>query len=216
MIEQNKVYCMDCLELMKQMPDKSVDLIITDPPYNINVQSKNCAASRKDNRQDDKVMWDNDFLIQDYLKEMIRISNNQIIFGANYHNCFSIKGGAIIWDKLQPLPDSSQCEIASTSTHRKVFKYTQRWTNFVNTKKTQHPTEKPVSLGLWILSTFAKEGDIIFDPFAGSGSFIIAAKQKGFKWIACEINPEYCKIVEERLKQSNLFSVDSSVKERMK
>lgn len=196
---------MDALELLKQMPDKSVDLIITDPPYGINVQHINCVASRKDSRSKDKIRWDNNTLSEEYYKEMERVSKNQIIFGANYQNCFNGKMGAIVWDKLQPLPDSSQCEIASVSMYRKVFKYTQRWTNFVNTKETKHPTEKPIALGVWILEHFAKEGDLILDPFAGSGSFLVACKQKGFKFIGCEVDINYCKMAEKRLSQNVLL-----------
>jgi len=204
MIETNKIYEMDCMELMKKLPDKYFDLVITDPPYGIDVQHRNCVASRKDNRSISKVCWDKNSLSNECYTEMLRVSKNQIIFGANYHNCFNGKGGAIIWDKLQPLPDSSQCEIASLSIYRKVFKYTQRWTNFVNTKETKHPTEKPIALGIWILNTFAKKGDKIFDPFAGSGSFLVACKQKGFNFVGCEINKDYVELANNRLKFTTL------------
>ena len=209
-IQHNQIYNEDCLQFMKQLPDNYFDLIITDPPYGINVQHRNCVASRKDNRSKKKINWDKESLNAEHYKEMKRVSKNQIIFGANYQNCFSDKGGAIVWDKLQPLPDSSQCEIASVSSYRKVFKYTQRWTNFVNTKETKHPTEKPIALALWILEKFAKEGDLIFDPFAGSGSFLVACKQKGFKFVGCEINKDYVEIAKNRLAQQSVADFTSA------
>lgn len=75
-----------------------------------------------------------------------------------------------------------------------------------NSEKRKHPTQKPVELGRWILNKFAKEGDLIFDPFTGSGSFIVACKHLGFKYIGCEIDKEYCDIANKRLEQSNLNS----------
>jgi len=197
-----QLYLGDCLEFMKTLPDKSVDAVITDPPYGINVQNRNCAAKRKDNRSYEIIFWDVARQPQFYFDEINRISLVQIIWGANYFNCFGSNGSAIVWDKLQPLPDSSQCEIASYSNirNRKVFKYTQRWTNFVNTKQTIHPTEKPVELMKWCIELATHEGDTIFDPFMGSGTTGVACVQTGRNFIGCEIDPQYFKIAEKRIK----------------
>lgn len=187
---------------MRGMKDKSVHAVITDPPYGIGVQNKNCAAGRNDNRSDEKISWDEFIPSQEYFDEIFRISKYQIIFGAIYYNCFN--GGAIVWDKLQPLPDSSQCEIASVSKYNKVFKYTKRWTNFVNTKQTDHPTEKPIDLMKYCIELVTKEGEIIFDPFMGSGSTGVAAIETGRRFIGCEISPEYFAVAEKRI-QSAVF-----------
>jgi DNA modification methylase len=66
----------ESLELLKTMPNKSIDLILTDPPYNINVQRVNCAAHRKDNRSRTKVDWDNNFELQPFLDEFFRIGKH--------------------------------------------------------------------------------------------------------------------------------------------
>ena len=71
--------------------------------------------------------------------------------------------------------------------------------------KRVHPTQKPVKLGRWILEKYANEGDLIFDPFAGSGSFLVACKQLNYNFVGCEIDPNYCEIIKERLSQNNLF-----------
>jgi len=193
----------DCLEYMKTLAPASVDCVITDPPYGIGVQNKNCVAGRNDRRSDEKITWDEFIPSQEYFDEIFRISKYQIIFGAIYYNCFN--GGAIVWDKLQPLPDSSQCEIASISKYNKVFKFTQRWTNFVNTKQTDHPTEKPVDLMKYCIELVSKEGETIFDPFMGSGSTGVAAIQTGRRFMGCEISAEYFAIAEKRVK-SAVFS----------
>ena len=187
----------ECLSILKEMKSKSIDLILTDPPYNINVQRVNCASYRKDSRSREKVSWDNDFELQPFLDEFFRISKNVIVWGANYHNAFFDKGGAIIWDKLQPLPDSSQCEIASLTKYKKVFKYTQRWTNFVNTKETQHPTEKPVDLMEFCINIFKPK--TVLDPFMGSGTTGVACKNLGCNFIGIEKDAGYYEMAKNRI-----------------
>jgi len=192
-----RLECGDCIELMKSIPDKSVDLVLTDPPYGIGVQRVNCASFRKDSRSRVKVSWDDKFTLEPYLNEIYRIGKNVIIWGANYHNVFADKGGAIIWDKLQPLPDSSQCEIASLTHYKKVFKYQQRWTNFVNTKETEHPTEKPVDLMKYCIEIF--KASSVLDPFMGSGTTGVACKNLGRDFIGFEKDPTYFEIAKKRI-----------------
>jgi DNA modification methylase len=192
----NKVICGDCLSVMKLIPDKSIDLVLTDPPYGIGVQRVNCVSNRVDKRTREKILWDNSPI--ENLSELFRIGKNCIIWGGNYFNCFTT-GGAIVWDKKQPLPDSSQCEIASITHYKKVFKYEQRWTNFVNTKDTEHPTEKPVDLMKFCINIF--NSDTILDPFAGSGTTLVAAKELGRRFIGIEIEPKYVEICNRRLQQ---------------
>ena len=73
-------------------------------------------------------------------------------------------------------------------------------------EKRQHPTQKPVPLGRWLLEKYANKGDKIFDPFAGSGSFLLACQQLGFDGVGCEINEEYCNVIKGRLNQKGLDS----------
>ena len=80
--------------------------------------------------------------------------------------------------------------------------YQQRWTNFVNTKVTKHPTEKPVALFSWILNRFTKEGDTILDPFMGSGTTGVACVQTGRNFIGIEINKDYYDIAEKRITEA--------------
>jgi site-specific DNA-methyltransferase (adenine-specific) len=181
----------DNMLLMARYPDNYFDLAIVDPPYGIDVANINFGARDLKNKSCDNKDWDKYIPSKKYFDELKRVSKEQIIWGANYFNCFSGNNGAIIWDKLQPLPTSSQCEIASYSRLKKVFKYTQRWTNFVNTKISNHPTEKPLELYRYLLDNFAKEGDKILDTHLGSGSIAIACHDYGFELTACELDKEY-------------------------
>lgn len=206
----------DSLDFMRTLLNDGYDWVITDPPYGIGVQDNYGIGNRGDKAKDPSLTWDGKSPDREYFAEIKRISENQIIWGANYHNCFDPQGGAIIWDKLQPLPDSSQCEIASISNYRKVFKYTQRWTNYVNTKETDHPTEKPISLFIWLLDKFTRPGDTIFDPFMGTGTTGVACMQLGRRFIGVEISPEYYAIAKRRIEaaaaQPLLMSVEAERK----
>lgn len=202
---------MDCLEFMKGIPDNYFDLIITDPPYGINICSNGnvgggCLAKVKDYGIQE---WDKTIPSKEIFQEMFRVSKNQIIFGGNYmtehlrpSSCW------IVWDKDNS-GNFADCELAWTSFNTAVRKFKHRWNGMLqekmNWKETRvHPTQKPVPLGRWLLEKYAKEGDIIFDPFAGSGSFLLACKHKGFSFVGCELDEKYVSIANERLEQGNL------------
>jgi len=202
------VYNQDCLEAMRQMDDKAFDLAIVDPPYGIGVGIFEPVGGRGESNRDNK-KWDTNTPTEEYFIELHRVSKEQIIWGANYFNCFSDRHGAIVWDKIQPLPDSSQCEIASYSRLTKVSIYRQMWTNYVNTKETKHPTEKPVALYKWLLTNYAKPGDTILDTHLGSQSSRIAAWDLGFDFTGFELDEDYFKAGCERFEihkaQAKLF-----------
>ena len=211
MIQTNKIYEMDCMELMKKLPDKYFDLIITDPPYGLDIHSKNASRSKLAIAKDyGKCEWDKKIPSANYFKEMLRVSKNQIIFGGNYFVEYLRNSSCwIVWDKDNGENDFADCELAWCSFDKAIRKFKFRWAGMLQEQmnwkeKRVHPTQKPVALGRWILEKFAKQGDKIFDPFAGSGSFLIASKQMGYESVGCEINPEYIKIINERLQQTQL------------
>ena len=211
----SEVRLIDCLEYMKTVPDKYFDLAIVDPPYGIGAGIFEPVGGRNEKNKDDK-KWDSSIPDPEYFVELRRVSKEQIIWGANYFNCFSGCHGAIIWDKMQPLPDSSQCEIASYSRLQKVGLYQQRWTNFVNTKESNHPTEKPVALYKWLLENYAKKGDKIFDSHGGSMSSVIASLDMGFEIHCCEMDKNYydaaVKRIKQYLSQTNMFMETPKIK----
>ena len=98
---------MDCLEAMKEMPDNQFDLAIVDPPYGIG------NFNHRDKGINWEYNWNDKIPTKKYFKELERVSKEQIIWGANYYNCFNGNGGAIIWYKDVSHPNMSKCEIAS-------------------------------------------------------------------------------------------------------
>ena len=196
----------DCMEIMATLPDKYFELAIVDPPYGIGnfVQTSG-------NVRGESVTW-NDFTPTDeYFKGLRRVSQEQIIWGANYYNCFNNKGGAIVWYKHVPSDvNLSECEIASYSRLKRVAYVDIAWTGLCRKEETAiHPCQKPVKLYEWLLTHYAKQGDKILDTHLGSGSSRIAAYNLGFDFVGCEIDKDYFDAQEKRFAahaaQTSLF-----------
>ena len=195
MLELNKLYHMDCMEAMKQIPDKYFELAIVDPPYGIGnfVQITG-------NVRGEKVTWNDQIPSQEYFNELKRVSKEQIIWGANYYNCFNDKGGAIVWYKQVP-PESnlSECEIASYSRLKRVGYIHLKWQNINRCEETIHPCQKPVALYEWLLNNYAKQGDKILDTHVGSASSLIACYNLGFDYMGFELDEDYYNAATRRL-----------------
>ena len=185
-------YNMDCMQGMKEFPDKYFDLAIVDPPYGINIEK----SGRLKKYNTEKV-WDNEIPSDDYFKELFRVSKNQVIWGGNYFDlpptkCF------LIWDKKQPQDISfASCEFAWTSFYSvaKTFYYIPMNDN----DKRIHTTQKPVALYEWILSRYAKDGDIILDTHVGSASSLIACYNTNHKFVGFELDKYYYELSKKRL-----------------
>jgi len=192
---------MDCMELMKRYADNHFELAIVDPPYGIG-DFTNKKANKKKGVTRGKfgnVKWNNKTPNIEYFNEVNRVSKNQIIWGANYYNCFHNLGGAIVWYKHTKHPKFSDCEIASTSMHKRVALVDIEWYSLNRCEETIHPCQKPVQLYKWLLKNYAKEGDKILDTHMGSGSIAIACHYMGFDLTACELDKEYYEQAMQRI-----------------
>jgi len=198
-MELNKIHNIDCLEFMKTLPDKCIDLVLTDPPYGINAHEGTGRSLRKAVASG-KIIgggdWDSKTPDQEYFDEIFRISKYQIIFGGNYFNLPPSKS-FLVWDKGETMynRDFAECEQAWITPDKpaKIFKKSP------TDLQRLHPTQKPLELFKFCLDRYSKEGDIIFDPFMGSGTTAIACKHLKRNYIGCEISADYCKIIEDRL-----------------
>lgn len=203
------LFNVDCMQYMRGLPDKAFDLAIVDPPYGINV-NHNMGRRRGNKASDYKpAVWDSEPPSFEYFKELIRVSENQIIWGANHFierialpsSCW------IVWDKLFSHDVSfAAAELA--------------WTNFTSvTKKFSlspadpsriHPTQKPIKLYEWLLTNYAKQGDRILDTHLGSGSSAIACNNLGFEIVGCELDKDYFEASIKRIRmataQERLFA----------
>jgi site-specific DNA-methyltransferase (adenine-specific) len=178
---------------MATLPDKAFDLAVVDPPYGLPKLSTTGQGKLKGRiLNNDGMKWDT---VPDelYFKELQRVSQGQIIWGAN-NFILSPTRGFICWDKVQPWPNFSACEYAWTSFDcpAKLFKFDNRTGDKI------HPTQKPVALYDWILRNYAKPGQRIFDSHLGSGSSAIAAHYFGCDFVGCEIDEQYFNAAKER------------------
>ncbi len=220
-----QAFNIDCMEAMKEFPDEFFDLAIIDAPYgigedggrnesrskktnfgakntrNIIVKAKNYEAFSGEDKQAPS-MW--------YFRELLRVSKNQIIWGAN-HFISRIPFDSpcwLIWDKLNGECDFADCELARTSFDTAVRKFEFRWNGMLqgdmkNKEERIHPTQKPVALYRWLLKNYGGSsiGTKILDTHLGSGSSRIAAHDMGFDFWGYELHKGYFEAQEKRFKQ---------------
>ena len=199
-----KIINADCMDILKQLPDKSIDLVLTDPPYRDNKDNQPTIDMRNNGTMKDF----GNKPTKEVFDEMFRISKKQIIFGCNNFNLPAYKG-FIVWDKQMPFNFSmSMAEIAWISencgTTSKIFSVRANGQDY-----RIHPTQKPLKLFEMILNYYSNENDLILDCFSGSGTTAIACHNLKRRFICIEKDPEYWAKSCERLKavqaQGQLF-----------
>ena len=180
------VYLMDCIEGMKQFPDKIFDLAVVDPPYGIGA-GKGVGVTRGKENQYTVKDWDSSIPEQAYWNELFRVSKNQIVWGGNYMTDFlKPSRGWIYWQKLMG-GNYADGELAWTSFDRNLKEFTKR----SDQGNRFHPTQKPIKLYEWIFANYAEDGNLILDTHLGSQSSRIAANKAGLDFVGFEIDREY-------------------------
>jgi len=184
----------DCLDYMKDVPDKHFDLAIVDPPYGIG----NYWMKQKHTQHYGKKEWNNKPPDKKYFDELFRISKNQIIWGGNYFCHFlPITNSWIIWDKGNDVEkmNTSECEIAWTSFKIPMRKIFIQWSggrkNIETGISNIHPCQRPKNLYKWLLKNYATPDMKIIDTHGGSMSSMIACHDFGCEAVCCEIDEEY-------------------------
>ena len=186
----NKIICGDCLEVMKEIPNGCIDLVLTDPPY------------------------------PDYHRELYGYQDGMLDF-LNQLNCkqfifwsakveFPLDYTAIhIWDKKTGCGSWYKRIFERNGKNEyKVYRYylinSTVAQNYTGDTFWGHSSQKPIRLIEKLIIENTKENDTILDPFLGSGTIVEACKLTHRNFIGIEINPDYCKIAEERLSQGVL------------
>lgn len=206
------VYLMDCIEGLKQIPDKYFELAIVDPPYGLNFGAyKGTNKDRYGIRYKAKD-WDKETPQDEYWEQLFGVSKNQIVWGANYFplpptQCF------IFWYKQNPVKNFADGELAWTSFKKPALCFNYRYYGALqgNTSADTkiHPTQKPVALYEWIIKNFAQPNDKILDTHLGSGSSRIAAHKANLPFMSFELDEDYfnasVKSFNDYVKQGILF-----------
>jgi len=211
----NTVIQGDCLEYMKTLPDNSIDLVLTDPPYGIGIKNKVWWWTKKAPSKTfvDVDEWDKFIPTKEYFEEIKRISSNAIIFWWNYFIEYLENSPCwLIWDKrwnIIPPRTFADCEIARTNFNKPTRKFEFIWDGFIqwdmkNKEIRKHPTQKPVPLFRWILENYSEPWMTILDPFAWSWTTWIACKELWRKYILIEKEPKYVEIINKRLSNTTV------------
>ena len=230
MMKLDRLYNMDCLEGMRQLPDKSVDLIVTDPPYEFETRGSGFHKKR-DYYDEIAAQGLAAGITEEYLVEMERVmkaTNIYLFCNKNqlrmYFNFYQDKNcDLLVWHKLNPIPVVnnkylSDLEYIFFARDKGVKLYgeyatlSKVYTSNVNKEDLNtwgHPTIKPLNIIRTLIFNSSKEGDIILDPFMGSGTTAVACIREKRHWIGYELNPEYYKIATRRIdferRQTSLF-----------
>ena len=213
----NKVYNIDCIDYMKTMKDNSVDLVVTDIPYG-EVNRKSNGLRNLEKGKADIVTFSMDGL----LDNLCRITKGSMYIFCGTEQVSIIRKLMVehkmstrlcIWEKSNPSPMNGdkiwlsgiECCVygkfpkATFNEHCKntVFR-------FPCGRNKLHPTQKPLELIKRLILASSNEGDLVFDGFAGSGTTGVACKELGRNFIGCELDENYCKIANERIKEGEL------------
>ena len=221
------VYNMDCMEGMKQYPDKYFDLAVVDPPYGIGADKKNSVNKIQSKNSACKSInygaqnWDDSTPTDDYFIELKRVSKHQIIWGVNYYQVSFLNGGRIYWDKCVTMPTYSDGEIAYCSMINSIKSVRVAWHGMIqqdmkNKEHRIHPTQKPVALYDWIYKNYLPNGGKVLDTHGGSMSNLIAALKAGnIEMHVYEIDKDYFKDAKQRVElfqsQGNLFAESQKI-----
>lgn len=208
----NKVICGDCLEVMKEIPDGAIDIIITDPVW------PNCGHIFNVDP------WK---LFEDFCSQIDRLTNRLIVHLSAASDPRFLKyvpesfrfvsfvwlprippryiGNALIESDVAYLFGSGWPNVVIPARAEKGVNWAGPMKVSTGRTDNPHPSYRPYPHVRWLVGKCTKPDDIVLDPFAGSGTTLQACREHGRPFIGIEINPDYCKIAEDRLRQRELF-----------
>ena len=212
----------DCLERMKEIPDSSVDLCVSDIPYKLTGGGKGDGVNSK---RPKGILTDNTQLMQvpnfeDWLPQLHRVMKNgtHIYLMCNFKNLNDLMNKSakvgfkhinlLVWEKNNCTP--SQFYMKNCEYTLLLRKGSSKYINDIGGSKTvhqfnniignkTHPTEKPVKLMKFYVENSSNVGDVVLDMFVGSGSTGVACLNTGRKFIGIELDENYFNIAAERL-----------------
>lgn len=233
LLEINRIYNMDCMEGMKLIPDNSIDLVVTDPPYKITSRgsSGGTGGILKDKLNMKGMVFEhNSIKFSEWLPELYRVlkkrghayimTNNKnlkdMLIEIENANFKIFK--TLIWAKNSPITnmyymDSHEYIIFCRKGKAKRINNcgTKSVLNIDNVKNKQHPTEKPIDLMKIFIENSSQENEIVLDPFMGVGSTAIACINTNRNYIGFELDKKYYEIAKNRI---NKHIIDNNLQDR--
>ena len=196
--EQWQVITGDCLDVLPTLAAGSVDAVITDPPYGIGAGKMNLGMWQSSRMT--KSEWDSAPPLPSTIRAIVNLAPTAVVWGGNYFDLPPSRG-FIVWDKGNGFKGRSfsECEYAWTNLDRpaRIFRHDPlAGGDYVGRL---HKTQKPLPLMLWVIESCTNPGDLILDPFCGSGTTGVACVQTGRRFIGIEIDPGYADIARTRI-----------------
>ncbi len=203
------IYCADCRDILPSIPDKSIDLVLTDPPYGINYVASGFAKWNEKQKSApvkslEPIIGDDGSLMLDWIYKY----RKWIVWGFPYLYS-NLATGWLIWrkhaDNNPKAPMSSPVEMAMSNTWNGFKLIENIWVGFMRENgeyRFEHPTQKPHKVIDWCINKSSEIGNLILDPFLGSGTTAYCAKKLNRKCIGIEIEEKYCEIAARRCSQS--------------
>ena len=216
-----KLYNDDCLNVLKDIEDNTIDLVVTDPPYEVITGGRNGGVKGKpsgiltENKQLMKSIPKADLWLSECFRVMkdgthIYIMTNTLNL-TNYLNIINDVGfklhNLLVWNKNNTTPNRwymKNCEYVifarkgfAKSINNPSSQTVHNFDNIIGNKK--HPTEKPVDLMKLYVGNSSQVGDTVLDPFMGVGSTGVACKELGRNFIGVELDKQYFDIAKERV-----------------
>lgn len=237
MLKTNEIYNMDCMEGLKLLDNNSIDLVIIDPPYLLNLNKVKKPINMNNyanellnlkNGFDLKVL---DILIKKMKKINIYIycSKRQVKDLLNYFSDKNCNHEILTWHKLNPsplinnnyLPDTEyilffrEKGVKVYGNYHTKRKYYLSLTNKVDKQKYKHPTIKPLELIERHIINSSKEGDLVLDCFCGSGTTLVGAINQNRRYIGFEIDKNYYEIAKKRIEEVLIKKGEKTEKDRI-
>lgn len=204
----NRIHRADCVELMKKMPEESVDLVITDPPYLVNYRSRDGRTVPNDNN--------NRWLMPAYAQIYRLLKRDS--FCISFYGWSKADKFFQAWKSAGFRPVGHLVWVKNYYSQERFVRYCHKLAYLLAkgdpplpkialrdvldwrcTNNALHPTQKPLMAILPLILAYSETGDIVLDPFAGSGTTAAATQDLGRKYIGIEINQRYCDLARERL-----------------
>lgn len=226
MLELNKIYNEDCLEGLKKIPDKSIDLVVTDPPYVISTSGAGI-YKQADKQYVKELNVIKDGFDQKILDEICRVmkkinvyffcSQKQIIPLLDYFvkekKC---NWNLLTWHKTNPVPACGNKYLTDTEfilffreKGVKIYgEFATKFTYYVtplnqkDKKEFGHPTIKPINMVQNLIVNSSQAGDIVLDPFIGSGTTGVAAKTTNRNYIGFELDERWYEVANKRIEET--------------
>jgi adenine-specific DNA-methyltransferase len=205
----NRILLGDCVQVMAQMPHESVDLIVTDPPYICRFQSRDGRTVTNDDRTD----W----LVPAFTQMYRVLQPNR--FCVSFYGWNKVDAFFAAWKAAGFRPVGHVVFAKRYASKERFVAYTHEAAYLLAkgnpakphmllrdvldwryTGNERHPTEKPLTAMMLLVDAFSKPGDLVLDPFVGSGTTAVAAKKLGRRYIGIDIEPVYAQQAQERVR----------------